>query len=272
MNKSIFLIFALYIFFSCEKEDDWKLHGPGKDLIVVDGIIVDEQKSQTIKITHSVTNLNEVPKPVLGANVLIYDDDSTYYLVEQPSGSGLYLTNSNFIARVGKKYTLLINYNNKIYSAKTYMLPGYQFRQLEYEKNSADDKFHIDWVAYPYNTVKPAMWEILLDWSHVSGYNTSDSGKNTAILRYYSLSTLDVNELFAPSSEKISFPKGTIITERRYSLTPEHVEFIRAMLSETNWNGGLFDSNPANVPTNLSEGAAGFFGACSVTTISLTVN
>lgn len=271
MKKNIFLIFFLLLIYACEKKVDWPLKGPQKDLIVVDGIIVDEQKVQTIKIRHSVNKLNEIPVPVTGAVVNISDEDSTYILSEYPANSGNYNTNKYFIAKVGKHYSLLIYYNNKVYSAKTYMVPGYQFRQLEYTKDAGDDNYHISSVAYPYNTVKPAMWEILLDWSHVPGYNIADSLKNKARIIDYSLSTLDVNELFAPSCESVSFPSGTIITERRYSLTTEHVEFLRAMLSETNWNGGLFDSSPANVPTNLSQGAIGFFGACSVTTISLTV-
>ena len=30
---------------------------------------------------------------------------------------------------------------------------------------------------------------------------------------------------------------------------------------ETEWRGGLFDSPPANVPSNVSNGALGYFGA-----------
>jgi hypothetical protein len=43
------------------------------------------------------------------------------------------------------------------------------------------------------------------------------------------------------------------------------------MLLETNWTGGLFTVAPANVGTNLSEGAFGFFGACAVTELSVIV-
>ncbi|MFH0866598.1 MAG: hypothetical protein V1904_10400, partial [Bacteroidota bacterium] len=64
----------------------------------------------------------------------------------------------------------------------------------------------------------------------------------------------------------------TLITERRYSITAEHAQYIRAMLSETNWSGGLFDSAHSNVPTNMSEGAVGFFSACGVETLYLSVD
>jgi hypothetical protein len=85
------------------------------------------------------------------------------------------------------------------------------------------------------------------------------------------LPTLDVSQIFSPEMEKVSFPAGTIINERRYSLTPEHAEFFRELLLETNWTGGLFSLSNANVITNLTEGAIGYFGVCSVTSLSLTV-
>jgi hypothetical protein len=71
--------------------------------------------------------------------------------------------------------------------------------------------------------------------------------------------------------QSVYFPAGTIISERRYSLTPEHAEFVREMLLETNWTGGLFTVAPANVITNMSDGAFGYFGACAVTELSVTV-
>jgi len=43
------------------------------------------------------------------------------------------------------------------------------------------------------------------------------------------------------------------------------------LLLETSWQGGVFPSDPANVNTNLSEGALGFFGICAVNSLSLTV-
>ena len=86
---------------------------------------------------------------------------------------------------------------------------------------------------------------------------------------FYTLPTLDVSQIFAPPVEAVSFPAGTVITESRYSLTPEHAGFVREMLLETSWQGGLFSSVPANVTTNLSDGAVGWFGACGKTTLSL---
>lgn len=76
-----------------------------------------------------------------------------------------------------------------------------------------------------------------------------------------------MSEIFAPSIEKVSFPEGTTIIETRYSLTHEYAEFIREVLLETQWQRALFNTIPANVPTNLSAGWAGFFAVCGVYSI-----
>jgi hypothetical protein len=257
---------------ACVKQADWLLQQQTDTRIFVDGIITDESRSQAVRLTHAVNQLNEVPKPVTGANVIITDEDSVYTLTEQPALSGVYYTEPWFIAKPGKHYNLHIYLDDRIYTAQSSLVPGEDFTPLHYVKNDDDDLYHIDYVASAFNTANPAMWEILLDWSLVPGYENRDPSECKARLLFYTLPTLDVSEIFAPMMQRTSFPAGTVVDERRYSLTPEHAEFVRAYLLETNWQGGLFCSQPANVLTNLSPGAAGFFGACSITAISLIVN
>lgn len=270
MKKALFYMMLLLLA-GCEKQTDKSIQSENLNLIVVDGIITNEHKVHTIRLTRTVDELNAVPQPVSGAGVIISNADSTYFLSEQPSDQGVYQTKNNFFAKQGVDYTLLISYEGKTYSAKTRMVPGGPFNMLRYEKNTADNLYHIFWIENPYNALHPAMFEILLDWSMVPGYTTLNPDSCKAKLYYYTLPTLDVSEIFAPEMERIHFPLGTRIIERKYSLNPEHTEFIRALISETIWKGGLFDSAPANVPTNLSQGAVGFFAACDVFSDSLVV-
>jgi len=263
--KNILIYISIIVFASgCEKKTEWPLDTVKSDLIIVDGNITNEHKTQVIKLTHPLIRPNETPRPVTGATVVISDEYTSYQLAETPVNSGIYKTNNSFAGHIGNTYTLLINYNNTIYTAKSLMLPGNGFSVLKYEQNTNNDLYYITWVAGNYNPQHSAMFEILLDWSTVAGYDTLPADSCKARLLYYTLSTIDVSEVFAPEKQKIYFPAGTLIQEKKYSLTPEHAEFIRALLSETNWSGGLFDCAHANLPTNLSEGAAGFFGACAV--------
>jgi len=253
------------------KETSWPLKGGLPENLIVDAIITDEVKVHRIKISWPVSELNQAPKPVSGAGVLISNEDSTWQLAEYPANSGEYCTPASFFTQLQKNYTLLISTDGKVYTAKATMTGGSAFSELHYTKNETGDLYYVDWVANAFNLEKEAMWELLIDWSKVPGYEALDSLDNHARLLFYTLPTIDVSEVFAPRMQSVFFPAGTMITERRYSLTPQHAEFVREMLLETNWAGGLFTVSSANVGTNLSEGAFGFFGACAVTELSVIV-
>jgi hypothetical protein len=264
-------LLMLALLASCVKEVDWKLDPAPAPMVVVDGILTDAQGVQSILLTYSVNDLNEDPAPVSEANVIISNEDSSWQLTEKPAYSGRYVTTPKFVAVPGKSYNLLISHNSKIYSAKSEMEAGKLFDPLQYKKSDGDSLYHIDWVASAFSEDFPAMWEVILDWSQVPGYTGMDSTLTSARLLFYTLPTLDVSQIFAPPVEDIHFPAGTLIAERRYSLTAGHTEFIRELLMETSWQGGLFSSVPANVTTNLSAGAIGWFGACGRTSLSLVV-
>lgn len=256
---------------SCVKQASWNGPGVNQDFVAVDGVLTSERKAQTITLNHPVNNLNDKAVPVSGATLLIFTADSNWTLTEHPSGSGIYKTPLTFIALPGKTYTLNIYSGSSVFSAKAAMVAGETFSQLVYVQNDKDTLYHIDYVASAFSNTQPAMWEILLDWTGVRGFQNADTSKCKARMLFYTLPTLDVSEIFSPVVEQVSFPRGTQITERRYSLAPQHAEFIREMLLETSWQGGLFPTAAANVTTNLSAGAVGFFGVCALNELSLQV-
>ncbi len=271
MRRLLFLTGLIFFLQGCVKETSWALQDELPGSLIVDAIITDEVKTHQITLSYPVSELNQAPKPVTGAGVLISNEDSTWQLTEYPPVSGKYCTPSSFFASLQKNYTLLISIGGKVFTAKTTMNSGSLFGELKCSRNEDNNLYHVDWVANAFSAEKAAMWELLIDWSMVPGYEQLDSVDNHARMLFYTLPTLDVSEVFAPMMEAVNFPAGTIINERRYSLTPQHAEFIREMLLETNWAGGLFTVAPANVGTNLSKGAFGYFGACAVTELSVTV-
>jgi hypothetical protein len=272
MKKIVLYILILVFFSGCEKVTTWPLKDSPPALIVVDGIITGEPaKTQTLTLTFPVSSLNAKPSPVTGANILISDEDSVFHMAENPAGSGVYQSIVPFYAREGKNYSLLIFYKDQVISAKSAVAVARPFDFLVTAKEENSELYHISWVASSFSTGSPAMYEVKLNWSGLPGYEKSDSAATHARLLFYTLATLDVSEIFAPVVEKISFPFGTIVTETRYSLTPEYAEFIREVLLETQWQGGLFNSVPANVTTNLSNGGAGFFAVCGINSLTQVV-
>ena len=261
--RSIFF-FMLLILMGCEQENDMKTAAGEMNFIVVDALITDEFKQQEVILTYPKKDMNAVSLPVSGASVIISNEDSVFFLQEQVAGSGKYISNHAFSALPGKNYTLKIISGNKVYSAKASMVPGMEFLPLRYTRTGQAGLYKIIWVSNPYNPNRPAMYEILFDWSDVPGYLNQDPETCKARMMVYTLPTLDVSEVFAPSKETILFPLGTKITENRYSLTNDHAEFLRELLMETAWQGGFFNTSAANVTTNLSAGAVGYFGVCAV--------
>ncbi len=264
-------IALLLILSACVKEADWSVPENGNNYIVVDGIITSEAKTQYIFIHNNKAGLNDATIPISGAVVIISNEVATYQLYEDAEEAGRYITDSIVAAQLDKNYSLLIFYQEKIFSAQAYMVTGKAFPELSYKKNDDDELYSIDYVASSFETEDPAMWEILVDWSSVPGYENENPDECMKKMLFYTLPTLDVSQVFAPALEQISFPAGSKIDQRRYSLTPEHAAFVRSLLLETSWQGGVFPSDPANVSTNLSDGALGFFGVCAVNSLSLIV-
>ena len=264
MRKLAAYIFLMLLLTSCEEQITWDLHSSTKNTIVVDAILTDELKTQTIILSKPVESPNGQSQAVEGATVLVSSDQLVYSFHEDSLRQGTYHSDEPFSGVNDKTYSLLVTTNSKAYSAKAILPEAKDFSFLKYEKNPEDNKYRITDVATVFDPSDPAMYEIQLDWSSAPGYEHTNADSCKATLFYYTLPTLDVSEVFAPTLEKITFPSGTVITERRYSLTNEHAAFLRGVLLETNWQGGFFNTVSANVPTNMSDGAYGYFGACGV--------
>jgi len=271
MGRKFIYLILIIVFTGCVKEYDKWVPENTIDLIAVEATLTDELKRHEVKLTRANVDLNQAPAVVSGAQVIISNEDNDWVLTEDPQSPGTYLSDSVVIGRLNRNYNLQIFYNSKLYTAKSSMAPPRYFSELTYVKDD-NGQYRIDFVASAFTTSDPAMWEVIIDWQSVPGFEDHDPDDCHARMLFYSLTTLDVSEIFAPEVEKVYFPAGSLIVQRRYSLTPEHEEYIRTLLLETTWQGSLFPGTNANVSTNLSTGATGFFGVCGVTELSLTVN
>jgi len=270
--KKIWLYILLFVFASCVKEAEWDSPAQGYEYIVVDGIITNESRLQYIMLNFDKDDLNGTLQTIDGANVILNNEDSTWQFIESAAEPGKYVSTRPIVAQINKTYSLLIVHQGKFYSAQAQMEQGKTFSELSYKKNDNNDLYHIDYVASAFEEEDPAMWEILIDWSEVPGYENVNPDDTRKKLLFYTLTTLDVSQIFAPLVEEVSFPVGTKIVQRRFSLSSDHAEFIRSLLLETNWQGGVFPTDPANVITNISNGGLGFFGVCAVNSLSLTIS
>lgn len=260
--KGMILLMGLSLFaLSCTEKIDWDLKYQEEDLIVVEAKITNEVRQHEVKLTRPVFEANGIPEPVTGAVVGINDGRVVHPLREDLSRPGIYLTAPDFAGEVSRGYQLRIRYGDKNITAIAHMwavTPFQQMRRFRVQDNP------LLYEAYINNSDKPAIVRMELDWSHVPGYDTLTVDENHAIIYHYTLNSIDVNRIFSPDREHVRFPPGTIVFREKESVSKEYEEFLRGLLSETDWRGGVFDVLPGNARTNLTEGAIGYFTAAEV--------
>ena len=262
----IITILILMIFFSCEKATEWQFQmNADTTKIVVDGIITSENKFQTIKLTLPVACYNCPAEMISGASVIVSDGTNDYVFAEDSLNKGMYVSTRKFYGIPGRTYYLSIIYNGKTYSAQAEMISVTDFEKVSYVLDTAKNLYKLTNLPNVFSLNENAMYEITIDMSELPEYADSSYEKSHIELYYYTLTSIDISEIAHPDKEKIYFPYGSKITEKKYSLTPEHAEFIRSLMLETEWRGGLYDIEQGNVETNVTDGY-GYFGACAVIT------
>ena len=264
--SSIFLLLLPLLFISCEEKIDWELDTNEPKVIVVEGVLTNERKAHEVSISRPLTDPNGTPQPVSGALVAIWetdqaDNNKAHRLHEvQP---GRYLTDSTVRAVYGKLYTLFILYQGQEYYGESYMVPVDQLKQLSYHKVPGQELWYeLNFVE----TSNPSMVEYRLNWGHLPGFRNLPAEQTRAYIVYYTVKSIDVNKIFKPAKERVPFPVGTRVYRRQYSMNQWQEDFVRTLMAETEWRGGLFDVQPGNVRTNLSEGAVGYFSVSQVVT------
>jgi len=262
LNRILLLLGIFYCMQSCTEKIEWDLKYQEENLIVVEAKITNEVKRHEVKLRWPVFELNGNPEPVSDAVVEINDGRLVHALREDPSRPGTYLTEPDFAGEVGKGYQLRIRYGDRHITAIAFMRAVTPFQFMRPYLVQTNPPLYEVYVSN--SDDGPAIVRMELDWSHVPGYDTLAHDENHALLYHYSLNSVDVNRIFSPDQEHVRFPPGTIVFREKESVTREYGEFLRGVLSETDWRGGVFDVLPGNARTNLTEGAIGYFTAAEV--------
>lgn len=256
-------LFFLFGLLSCEEAVDWEFQPDENDFLVIESIITDELKFQEVKLSLPFADLNDLPIPVSGAEVVLNDGQQDILFLEANNQPGRYLSEQAFAAKMQNNYRLEIGWEGQTLHAENQMVEILPFGPIKY-KTVGTDSLSIEEVAPLYALNEQAMYEVDIDWTHLIPSNTSQAKQF-----FYTLSTVDVNELFRPPKEVVVFPKGSIIIEKKYALNPEFAAYIRSFLMETEWQGGIYDENSSSLPTNISNGGVGFFAVAAVLTDTL---
>ena len=260
MNKQFLHIIALLtltpLVFNCERQTSWELQS-GNEFLVADCIITNEMKNHELRLYRSAERLNQLPEGFPGVTVWLNDGSDSVSFTEDIDVPGRYVSVTPFIAAAGKLYRLTLAYNGRSDTAYAAMTGVSPLETIDIAPTEGAYRF-----VY-HQSIPASMTEVFYNWSADTQF-CQQYGACQAAEVFYSLDNIDVSKEFAPEKQVILFPHKTQIIRRKYSLSEEHQQFIRSLLLETEWRGGLFDVEQGNVPTNFHHGVRGWFAACSV--------
>lgn len=231
--------------------------------VVVEGKITNEAKSHTVRLTRSTVALsNTPPANIVGASVRITDGENEFILTE--TDPGLYVTDPNVKGQSGKSYTLKVVIDGEEYVGSDVMPAPISFNDgdklLIFDKyvfGNPTEGFTIEHPLVTYGALVAAKTELQILSKHPQAYNRSS---------FYDFPGIDSDGLLPTIADQLKFMVGDTIQQSKLTLSEANYKFLRAVLLETKFYGGVLSSVPANVPTNMSNGALGFFSASSAVT------
>jgi len=247
---------------SCTERIDLELNTDQNRRIVVEGEITQEQMAHEIKLTWTADFfVNELPEPVTGAIVTISDGTNIYNLTEQ-GNTGKYYTDPSVQGTPLAEHIVTIDYEGQLFTGKDFMFSVPEIEMIEtIEIEAPEDTIPGEYELLLWTQEIPDeenwyMWRVFINGVAENDtlsniFFTSDQGSDGVFLEGI------------PIYDFKAFPGDTVVLEQ-FAISEQANDTWLAMLFETEFRGGLFDSPPANVETNMSNGALGYFGAYTV--------
>ncbi len=250
---------------SCEEQIVKPLQTINSDLLVVEAVLTNERQNHKVTLSHPYQTVNGIAAPATGATLFVVEGNSVIYnTLEFPIGSGVYYT-QEMTAVFGKLYTLLIQYKGKNFVAQSSSVPVEPMAPFAYQR-AFDDYYRL---VISDSGEDPNYVDYTIAWNNTAFCETGELCVGRIV--HYDLKTIDVNELFKPDQADFVFPEGSVVIRKKYSVAPGYKNFLRSILSETSWRGGVFDVQRANATSNLSGGALGYFAVCSVVSDTIII-
>ncbi len=241
--------------------------------LVVEGYVTTDTMQHQVRLTKTSDYFyNQSTSPVSGALVRIDDGHTFFKLNEEPDIPGVYVTSGDFHGIPGKTYTLMIS-------------------QVDINDDGQTEEYSANSELHPVNSVDSIKLELLesIHYSiyQVKVYAQDPPEKNFYAFKVYkngklitdSLSNLIVqDDVFFNGNYTYGIPSqfldqqkedekvnpGDIITFELNGITEEYYNFILEAQSEIFYQTPLFSGPSANISTNISNGAIGFFTAYSI--------
>ncbi len=273
LNRFILFSALLAGISSCTEVIDIELENSYARLIVFGEISTDTTR-HTIRLTRSADYFYNLPaEGVSGAIVRIYDGVSEIQLVENELEPGSYLTDEDYYGVPGRSYSLTIHNVdiNKDGAIETYSATS----SLPFL--AEPDSIRLNYARYPFfqgNEIllfarDPAETEDFYAFKVLkNGIQQIDSlpeiiVQSDILFNGNYTNGISVQYLDDDKPGEKVFPGDTIVFEM-YGITADYYNFIIQAQTALFGSNPLFSGPPANVSTNLTNGAVGFFAGVNV--------
>ncbi|MDP4239871.1 MAG: DUF4249 domain-containing protein [Bacteroidota bacterium] len=255
-NRTIlFLIVTVSVFFSsCQQVIQLDLDTSVPHL-VIQGNVYDQAGPYKVKISKTVNfDAANIYPAVTNATVTISDNAGLSEVLSQDT-AGTYIT-SKLHGKVGRTYILTVNVDGKTYTASSTMPVPAEIDSIYY-KNSlfgGSQLIALDFINPPN---KENYYRIIHFINDKQATGFSIFSKNTSQAEKTSYAFMSTNPRDTTTTPKLK--KGDKVAVWLECIDKGVFEYFRTANSEGGQN-----ASPANPVSNISNGALGYFSACSV--------
>ncbi len=261
MKQPVIYILIFFILSSCTEKIELDLDNTTPE-IVIEGSISNYFDNHRVTITKSQSYYNfNLPEPVENAEVQIICQQDTFNLFDV--GEGIYIT--GYIRGIpGNTYTLIVNTDDHIFTARSTMPPGPVIDSIKFEQNKNEHGV-FDVLLYAQEPPEDNYyyWGLMKDQYPVTTSLDKLRFANDDLINGNYLSGLKVHAIEAAPESRV-----TLIMA---SIPADYFNYCLSILKETKYSDNPFEPAPANPETNIKGGALGFFHAYSETSMTRIV-
>ncbi len=265
-KKLISISFLLALTACNEEEVD--LHFADGDIpyeIVVQGGVCSVMGKQLVYISKPMSVNDTIAIPVSNATVEVSDGQNAYAYCETEN-AGEYASIDEFAGKVGKTYSIMIEYEGRKYFG-------------------SDNMVECDSIQVEYLPVSVTLYKDIIDHieinqaDHTFGYKSRNIWINGYIIDTVPSPSI-IYSWDHTYTHSVTYPQGVFQTRDvtygfggrpddyirfvKMSVSDNYYKYLISKLNLTEWASGTFSTIPDNVYTNMSKGCTGYFFASDV--------
>lgn len=270
--STLFIALSMAGLVGCTEEIDFDLNDDGFARLVVDAELTNVTKRHKVELTRTTSFYNgEVAPGVEGAKVEMRSPNQVILFTEDPGKPGTYYSADSTAGEIGVEYTLEIELADEVYTgvSKIGEVPNIDSLSFENLKNNDGPPFGQEEEG-PNEYFLMSMWfqepptpdQQYMTLTYINGKLDTDT---VTEYTFFDDQILNGEYLDDIKFDVVEANYGDTVTIEMWSLQRAYYDGIFSLFSETIYRGGLFDAPPANVESNIDNGALGFFLTSGVT-------